>query len=133
MLRIRAGSPQPIYQQIVDGLTRSIATGELKPGDNLPSIRELAAELVVNPNTVVRAFSELERLGMVVAQPGRGFVVIARQRMFTSSEHQRQLALPAQSLVTAALRLGATLDDVQTAVENAWKNPHQDQTGKVRP
>lgn len=131
MIRVQPGSSQPIYLQIVDALSRAIANGELKPGDGLPSIRELAAELVVNPNTVVRAFGELARLGLVVAQPGRGYAVIARRQVFTPEEYQRQLLVPAQALVATAVRLGATLAVAKTAVESAWNQGTQD--GKAIP
>ncbi len=122
MLRIRAGSPQPIYMQIVDGLSQAISRGEFKPGDGLPSIRELAAELVVNPNTVARAFNELVRLGVVVAQPGRGYLVIVRELVFTDAECQRRLAAPAQVLAAAAQRLGAPFTAARTALETAWQH-----------
>jgi GntR family transcriptional regulator len=122
MIRIQPGSSQPIYQQITDAVARSIASGALRPGESLPSIRELAAELVVNPNTVVRAFAELVRLGLVSAQPGRGHVVLARQQVFTPAERRRQLQDQALALATTALRIGASLSETQQALAKAWNH-----------
>lgn len=78
MLRIDAGSHMPIYQQIVDGLRSAIAAGTFGPGEMLPSQRELAIQVKVNPNTVQRAFEILEREGLIHALRGRGMFVTNR-------------------------------------------------------
>src|SRR5262249_28398163 len=65
----------PIYEQIVAQVTFAVAAGSLRPGDFIPSVRDLASDLVLNPNTVARAFVELERRGVVVARRGRGMAV----------------------------------------------------------
>ncbi len=65
----------PIYVQIMESLHRALARGELKPGDRVPAVRELAAQLVVNPNTVQRAYQELEREGLLVTRRGQGTFV----------------------------------------------------------
>jgi len=75
LLRIHPDSPVPIYEQIVAQLTFSIASGGLETGSLIPSVRDLASRLVVHPNTVARAFQELERQGIVVARRGRGMEV----------------------------------------------------------
>jgi len=72
---IQRDSPVPIYEQIVAQVTFAVAAGSLRPGDFIPSVRDLAADLVLNPNTVARAFVELERRGVVVARRGRGMAV----------------------------------------------------------
>jgi DNA-binding transcriptional regulator YhcF (GntR family) len=68
-------SPVPIYQQIADHVRRAVAAGVHRPGEPIPSLRALAVELVVNPNTVQRAFEELEREGLVQARKGLGMFV----------------------------------------------------------
>jgi GntR family transcriptional regulator len=75
MFRIRPDSPIPIYEQIVAQVTFGIASGGLEVGTLIPSVRELAQRLLVHPNTVARAFQELERQGVVAARRGRGMEV----------------------------------------------------------
>jgi GntR family transcriptional regulator len=72
---IQRDSPVPIYEQIVAQVTFAVAAGSLRTGDFIPSVRDLASDLVLNPNTVARAFVELERRGVVVARRGRGMAV----------------------------------------------------------
>ena len=80
MIRVDATSFVPIYEQIKQGIVRLVATGRLKVGEPLPSIRDLAAEIIVNPNTVARAYRELEQDGLVLTQKGRGSFVADRAR-----------------------------------------------------
>jgi GntR family transcriptional regulator len=72
VIRVDASSFIPIYEQIKKEIVRLVATGQLKVHDPLPSIRDLAAEIIVNPNTVARAYRELEQDGLVSTQKGRG-------------------------------------------------------------
>lgn len=78
MLTVDPRSPLPLGEQVRRGLRRAIAEGELSPDDPLPPVRQLAADLGVNLNTVARAYRELEREGLVVTARGRGTVVAAR-------------------------------------------------------
>ena len=66
-IRVRPDSPDPIYEQIAGQVVFAVAGGDLAPGDLVPSVRDLAVQLTVNPNTVTRAFQELERLGVIEA------------------------------------------------------------------
>jgi GntR family transcriptional regulator len=75
LFRIRPDSPIPIYEQIVAQVAFGIAAGGLEVGAMIPSVRELAQRLLVHPNTVARAFQELERRGVVAARRGRGMEV----------------------------------------------------------
>jgi len=77
LLKIHTDSPIPIYEQIVTQIIFGIASEELTVGELLPSVRDLAPRLVVNPNTVARAFQELERRGVVVSRRGKGMEVTA--------------------------------------------------------
>ncbi len=72
---INTSSRLPLYQQLAQQIREAIARGELQPGAALPSVRQLSAELVVNPNTVSRTYTELEREGLLVSRPGRGIYV----------------------------------------------------------
>ena len=75
MVTLNYRDTRPIYSQIVDGLRQQITAGILRPGDRLPSVRELAAQLTINPNTIQRAYRELESGGWVESQAGRGCFV----------------------------------------------------------
>lgn len=91
MLQIATGDPRPINRQIVDAVRRQIASGELPVGAALPSVRGLAQQLAVNPNTVAKAYTELSTEGWLDARAGLGlFVAIPRQRL-SHEERERRL------------------------------------------
>lgn len=77
MLHLDYRDARPIYTQIIDGLRRQITGGVLQPGDKLPSVRELASELAINPNTIQRSYRQLEMEGWIVTVPGKGCFVCA--------------------------------------------------------
>lgn len=86
-IQILSGSDKPIYAQIVDQIGKAIAKGQLAVGDKLPAVRKLAAELVINPNTVANAYRALERSGLVISKTGSGtFVSDPRHRPKDASE-----------------------------------------------
>ena len=77
MIHLDYRSARPIYAQIIDGFREQIVTGVLKPGDKLPSVRELAGSLAINPNTIQRSYRFLETEGWIVTIPGKGCFVCA--------------------------------------------------------
>ena len=77
MLHLDYRDARPIYSQIIDGLRQQITAGILEPGEKLPSVRELAAELAINPNTIQRSYRQLEMEGWIVTVPGKGCFVCA--------------------------------------------------------
>ena len=90
MIQIATGDPRPIGKQIVDAVRMKIATGELEPGDQLPSVRGLAQQLTVNPNTVAKAYAELAAEGWLESRQGLGlFVAPARQRLSREERDKR--------------------------------------------
>lgn len=92
MIRVDATSFVPIYEQIKKEILRLVATGRLKVRDPLPSIRDLAAEIIVNPNTVARAYRELEQDGLVSTQKGRGSFVARRPQPGADKDVKAHLA-----------------------------------------
>jgi len=74
-MRIEPDNPVPIFQQIADGIRAAVAAGVYRPGDLIPSVRQQALALVVNPNTVQRAYEQIEREGLVESRKGTGMVV----------------------------------------------------------
>ncbi|MCR5664044.1 MAG: GntR family transcriptional regulator [Oscillospiraceae bacterium] len=77
MIQVNVRDPRPIYEQVKDGFRRLILSGALPPDTRLPSVRELAASLAINPNTIQRAYRELEAEGCISTAPGRGCFVCA--------------------------------------------------------
>lgn len=84
-------SRKAVYEQIIEQVERFILAGLLKPGDQLPSVRSLSIELNLNPNTVQRAYSELERRGVIYTITGKGSFVDEKAREVISSEKRREL------------------------------------------
>ena len=75
MVTINYRDGRPIYEQVKDDLRRLVVTGAMRPGEKLPSVRELAVSLAINPNTIQRAYRELESEGYIVSVPGKGSFV----------------------------------------------------------
>lgn len=78
MIPLNSRDPRPIYEQIMDNLRRLIVSGGISPGEKLPSVREMAAQLAINPNTIQRAYRELENEGYILSLPGKGSFVAKR-------------------------------------------------------
>jgi GntR family transcriptional regulator len=103
MFELNHDDPRPIYRQIADEVQRTIVVGILKPDDSLPAVRQLAATLKVNPNTIQHAYQQLERQGVVYVRRGRGTFVAASA--FSSSTHdRRRRSLLAREVAERALR-----------------------------
>ena len=111
-LRISAQDGAPIYQQIVEQVKYLVAAGRLKPGEDVPPIRVLAEQLRINPNTVARAYLELEREGIFAMRQGFGTKVAAVKTLLPRREKLRLLNEPADVLLTHAHHLDVGLDDV---------------------
>jgi GntR family transcriptional regulator len=91
MLQIVTGDPRPIARQITDGVKRQIAGGELQAGDALPSVRGLATQLSINPNTVAKAYAELTAEGWLLSRAGMGLFVAEQRQRLSDSERARRL------------------------------------------
>jgi GntR family transcriptional regulator len=91
MLQIATGDPRPIGKQIVDAVRMKIATGELESGDQLPSVRGLAQQLTINPNTVAKAYAELTAEGWLDARQGLGLYVAPSRQRLSDAERERRL------------------------------------------
>lgn len=102
----------PFYRQIKERIKYGIARGLLDPGDQLPTVRQLAAELSVNPNTVARAYREMELEGVLDTQQGSGTFVGLRRPVIDELERQRRLDQILTELLARAHQYGLSLDDV---------------------
>ena len=107
----------PVYRQMMDQVKYYIAGGTLRPGDQLPSIRELASALTVNPTTVVKAYTELERDGVIEMRHGKGAFVSGRARAITREEQEVALRRSAKQLAVEATQLQVTPPRVITVVK----------------
>jgi GntR family transcriptional regulator len=115
-LHINTASRLPIYQQLAQQIREAIARGELQPEASLPSVRQLSRELVVNPNTVARAYTELEREGLLVSRPGRGIFVAQPRNELTQAARDRRLLEQLDRWLTEAVHLGYSADEAQRLV-----------------
>lgn len=116
IIRIDPRSPEPLFEQVVFAVKAAVAKGTAAPGDRLPSVRDLARELAINPNTVVRAYEVLERDGVVVRRQGSGCFVSDRGSDLALGEKRRQLLEAMRRTVTEAFHLGLSADDVRKAL-----------------
>jgi GntR family transcriptional regulator len=103
----------PIYAQLERGLRAGIATGRLRPGDQLPTVRQLAVDLRVNANTVARVYTELERAGVIETRRGVGsFISATPARAHPPREHERRLRGFVTRLLAEADAAGFNVEDV---------------------
>jgi len=118
LIDIQPDSPVPIYEQIVAQVTFGIASGAVDPGSLIPSVREMAQQLLVHPNTVARAFQELERRGVVEAKRGKGMEVTTAAPGLCKGQRQEIL----RGRIRAALREAASSalphDEIRKLVED---------------
>ncbi len=117
LLILNQSSPVPPYEQIGLQLRALIASAQLVPGTLLPSVRQLARDLGVAPNTVVRAYNELEREGWVVTAARRGVMVAARPPVVSAEERAEQLEQAVAELLIKAHQLGVSVEEVQGEIE----------------
>ena len=115
-LRIDAVSHTPIYEQVVAQVRALVASGRLPAGERLPSVRGLAERLLINPNTVARAYRELEHAGIVVTRHGDGVFVDDQASPFRAAQRRRMLAASIDRLFAEAAQLGLEPADVQDLV-----------------
>ena len=128
---VRSESGEPIYQQLMRQIKHAITSGALKPGDRLPTVRELAARLIVNPNTVARTYGELERDGLVEGKTGRGtFVKYAPPGMLLQ-ERRRRLQPFIDQLVAEAYALGFSTKELLVEIQTTLQK-HRDRGGARR-
>lgn len=127
-ISILTGSNVSIYQQIVDQVCAAIAGGHIATDEALPSVRALAEELVINPNTVSRAYGELVREGILESRPGRGMFVSKRRQIYSKAERTRRIDQAVRSLVSQAFRLGLSADEIVEEVTRKTREMAADES-----
>ena len=117
IVRVDPRDRTPIYAQLERGLRAAIATSRLRPGDQLPTVRQLAVELQINANTVARVYAELERAGVIETKRGVGsFISATPARAHPPRDHERRLRAFVTRVLADIDAAGFTVDDVVAAL-----------------
>jgi GntR family transcriptional regulator len=125
LLHVNPSDELPIYRQIVRQVTDAIAGGRLRPGEQLPSHRDLAEQLVIAPLTVKKAYDELELAGLITTQRGRGTFVKENLPSVAPSERRERLRDAAQRLLSQASLIGVRFDEVVDLLREVRKGMEQ--------
>ena len=115
----------PVYRQLIDQVRAGIASGTLSSGDQLPTVRQLAVDLAINPNTVMRAYRELELGGLLETHQGTGTFISDRKPEKQSAERERQLVRMAAEFAARAGAAGFTLEELIDRLEELLPHPAQ--------
>ena len=113
LFRLDNKSGVPVYRQLIDQVLVAIASGGLNAGDQLPTVRQLAVDLSINPNTVVRAYKELEIRGMLTTQQGTGTFITAKKVKSDEAQRQKRLSQMVGEFVARVSAEGYTVEDIQ--------------------
>jgi DNA-binding transcriptional regulator YhcF (GntR family) len=111
-LKLDLRSGVPVYRQIIDQVRAGMAAGTLAAGDQLPTVRQLAVDLAINPNTVLRAYRELELGGMLETHQGTGTFISEKKISRNNAERERQLAQLAGEFASRAGAAGFTVEEL---------------------
>src|SRR5579885_821636 len=123
--RLDSRSGVPAYRQIIDQVLGGIAAGSLSPGDQLPTVRQLAVDLAINPNTVMRAYRELELGGLLETHQGTGTFISNKKLEKKTAERERQLSQMAGEFAARAGAAGFTLEELIDRLGELLPNPAQ--------
>ena len=121
MLEIDPRSSQPIYEQIINQIKENIMKGIMLPGDQLPSIRQLSSIVIANPNTVSKAYQELERTGVIETIRGRGTFIKKDYKPKRDDEKMNEIKLALKKLIIEMHYMGLTKEDLSQEVEEIYK------------
>jgi GntR family transcriptional regulator len=130
LLDINPAAAAPLWRQIEDGMRRLVASGALPVGTAVPSVRELARELRVNPATVSKAYQRLTAEGALEVRRGEGTFVAARPAEAVAAERERLLAEGAERFAETARSMGVSESDARAAVSTAWSRGAADDDGE---
>ena len=113
-IRVNPASSTPLYSQVVEQIKHAVASGRLRSGDQLPSVREMAIDLRINPNTVAKAYRELERDGVVQARQGSGVFVADQAPVLQKGERLKIAARHMDQAIVQAVNLALDPEDIKT-------------------
>lgn len=110
--RLDAATGVPVYRQLIDQLLTAIASGKLSAGDQLPTVRQVAVDLAINPNTVMRAYRELEIRGILSTQQGTGTFITEQKVKASDAQRRRRLSQMVGEVIARAGGEGFTIDEL---------------------
>jgi len=120
-LHIDYNSAEPIYRQAVEQIKLMVVSGVLRPGDRMPSIRELAKSLKINPTTAAKIYNELAHAGVLTSRQGQGAFVSATTERLAPQEIRRIVAGHARRMLVEGLRLGLTREEINQIIEEEYQ------------
>ncbi len=123
-------SSTPIYLQLIQGVKKAIARGILQTGDRMPTVREMASELQINPNTIAKAYQRLEQEGVIETMRSRGTFVAAGPIRLDSKQSDKKLAEHMQAMLVEAYHLGISHAELKIFFMESLKNWEQKREGK---
>lgn len=124
MININFRDSRPIYEQVKTTLRKLIVSGAMSPDEKLPSVRELASQLVINPNTIQRAYRELEQEGYIISIPGKGsYANLSAQ---VDEGRKKELLTATDEIVEELLYLGVTPDELDRRIREKEAARHED-------
>jgi GntR family transcriptional regulator len=127
LFTLHPGSGIPIYRQLVEQIRRLISGGQLSPGAELPSVRDLALQYAVNPMTISKAYALLEVEGLLERHRGKPMTVAARRRSVDAlSSRLRQIEPQVRHLVLSARQLELPRQDLEQLIRRIWENSHDE-------
>lgn len=115
MFQLNLKNRKSIYEQIVDGCKEMIVKGEAKPGEKLPSVRDMSAKLTVNPNTIQKAYAKLEADGWIYMVPGRG-AFVSETRKDADEKQLNDIYAQLQELISQLVYLGEGREEIQSRI-----------------
>jgi len=130
LLRIEPADPRPIWRQIEEGVRHLIASGALAAGSPIPSVRDLARDLQINPATVSKAYQRLTDAGVLAVRRGDGTYVSTAPPVLTPDERRHKLHEGAVRYVSLAATLGADEAEVAEALASAWRGLRNDRNDR---
>jgi len=133
MIQVDTASFTPFYEQVKQQVRSQIGTGSLRPGDPLPSIRELASSLLLNPNTVARAYRELEKEGLITTRKGKGCFVAAGASKLAREGRLDDLGRMVDEVVSEARRLELAPEALKDLLDRRLQLRAKDRQGRKKP
>ena len=126
LINIDSRSSRPIYEQIIDGMKENILKGILRPGDRLPSVRELSALITANPNTVSRAYMELERQKVIETIRGKGTYVATDYKPRIEEDRMNKLKEDLKKVIVEAHYLGLDKEKLVEFINEFYEDTNED-------
>lgn len=121
MFSIDPMARKPVYEQIIDQTEKFILTGTLSYGDQLPSVRSLSLELSINPNTILKAYSDMDNRGIIQSVPGKGYFVCAGAKSILADRYRLRLTSLRQEIAELAMA-GIGKDEMLSLIEQVYEN-----------